>query len=76
MSNFERRWWCCNGRANQLIAPEETLSSKNRYQLLIEEIFFSHFSKGKTDFQFKREEIEKHAARLGIKLPKNLETSV
>lgn len=46
--------------------------SSNRYRLLIEKIFFSHWSNGVTDFEFAREEIETFAASLDIKLPKNL----
>jgi len=44
----------------------------NRYRILIEKIFFSHWSKGVTDFEFAREEIETFAAKLKIQLPKNL----
>ncbi len=43
-----------------------------RCDQLIETIFFSHYKLGKTDFPFKRDEIESAAAKLGIKLPKNL----
>jgi hypothetical protein len=45
---------------------------KNRYERLIEAIFFSHFSPGITQFDFKREEIERYAKKLRIKLPKNV----
>jgi hypothetical protein len=48
------------------------MNKPNRYNQLIEAIFFSHFEKGKTEFVFHREEIEATAASLGIKLPKNL----
>jgi hypothetical protein len=44
----------------------------NRYKVLIESIFQSHWSKGATEFEFAREEIETFATKLGIKLPKNL----
>jgi len=44
----------------------------NRYRILIEKIFFGHWSKGVTDFEFAREEIETFAAKLKIQLPKNL----
>jgi hypothetical protein len=44
----------------------------NRYSKLIEAIFFAHYRKGTTDFTFQREEIERHAAELKIRLPKNL----
>ena len=48
------------------------MSKKNRYTKLIEAIFFSHYSPGVTGFHFEREEIERHAKKLRIKLPKNL----
>lgn len=44
----------------------------NRYKLLIEPIFFNHWSEGKTQFEFAREELETTAAEMEIKLPKNL----
>ena len=42
------------------------------YVSIIEKIFFDHFKKGASDFEFEREEIEKAALTLGVKLPKNL----
>lgn len=45
---------------------------KNRYKLMIERIFFQHWSKGLTQFDFARIEFEGVAAELDIKLPKNL----
>ncbi len=45
---------------------------KNRYEQIIEAIFFSHYSKHVAEFEFERKEIEKHAARLRVQLPKNL----
>jgi hypothetical protein len=44
----------------------------NRYSLILEKIFFAHFKKGDSIVSFEREEIEQAAAKLGIKLPKNL----
>jgi hypothetical protein len=46
--------------------------SLNRYRVLIECIFFSHWKSGETDFVFERAEIESHAAEQEIKLPKNI----
>jgi hypothetical protein len=46
--------------------------SPNRYQLLIEGVFFDGFRKGATKFEFAREDLEAKAQQLGIKLPKNL----
>jgi len=48
------------------------MRAKNRYEQLIEAIFFEHYSEGTEAFEFKRVEIEEQAKRLGVKLPKNL----
>jgi hypothetical protein len=45
---------------------------ENRYKVLIERIFFNHWTKGATEFEFEREEIEAVAKELDIALPKNL----
>lgn len=44
----------------------------NRYRVLIEKIFLSHWKKGTKEFTFPRIEIESAAEELKIKLPKNL----
>ena len=44
----------------------------NRYQVLIQKIFFSHYVKGATEFEFVREELEQGAAELGIPPVKNI----
>jgi len=44
----------------------------NRYSKIIEHLFFSHFAEGMREVVFEREEFEQVAAKLGIKLPKNL----
>ncbi len=44
----------------------------NRYQALIEKIFFDHYSEGKTALDFTRQEIKDAATHLGIALPDNL----
>lgn len=44
----------------------------NRYKILIDRIFFSHWKEGVTDFEFARDELETKAAELEMKLPKNL----
>lgn len=46
--------------------------TQNRYQQIIERIFFSHYRPGLTQVDFSREEFESTAADLGIRLPKNL----
>lgn len=48
--------------------PNET----NRYQAIIEKIFFDHYEEGRTSLDFVRTEIEDAAGVLGVKLPKNL----
>lgn len=46
--------------------------SANRYKVLIENIFLSHWTNGLKEFEFEREEIESLASQLEIKLPKNI----
>src|SRR3990167_3916286 len=46
--------------------------AQNRYQALIEGIFFDHWQKGTTSFEFARPEIEAKAAALNIELPRNV----
>lgn len=43
----------------------------NRYDMLMVQIFKSHFKKGVTEFEFTRQDIENTAAALKIVLPKN-----
>ena len=45
---------------------------KNRYNALIEAIFFDHYQFGLTEFEFARPEIKSTADQLGIVLPDNL----
>lgn len=45
---------------------------QNRYEVLIERIFFNHWQSGLTEFEFERTELEVVAKELGIELPKNL----
>ena len=45
---------------------------QNRYSMIIEKIFFSHYKKGLREVDFEREEIVKFAKELNIELPKNL----
>ncbi|MEE1655692.1 endonuclease [Microvirga sp. CF3062] len=47
-------------------------ASRNRYQALIEKIFFDHYTKGATSLDFTRQEIKDAAAHLKIVLPDNL----
>lgn len=47
--------------------PEE-----NRYNAIIEKIFFDHYSSGQTSFEFQRSEIKDAAEHLQITLPDNL----
>jgi hypothetical protein len=47
-------------------------SAKNRYEILIERIFFDHWVEGITEFEFERSEVEIHAKKEGIALPKNI----
>jgi len=45
---------------------------KNRYSLIIEDIFFNSYSLETKEIPFSRENIEETATKLNIKLPKNL----
>ena len=47
-------------------------ADNNRYKVLIERVFFDHWTTGVAQFEFERIEIEVHAEKEGIKLPKNL----
>jgi len=44
----------------------------NRYQQLIEKIFFDNYKKGKKEVSFHRHDFESSAKELNLKLPKNL----
>ncbi len=44
----------------------------NRYSAIIEKIFFAKYKKGMRQVPFEREEIETFAAKLNVKLPKNI----
>ena len=44
----------------------------NRYQALIEKIFFDHYKAGATEFEFDREELENGATELGFARVKNI----
>lgn len=46
--------------------------SRNRYQALIEKIFFDHYSDGESALDFTRQEIKDAATDLGVTLPDNL----
>jgi hypothetical protein len=49
------------------------MTKKNRYVEIIEAIFREHFvSRGEGEFYFRRDEIERQARKLHVKLPKNL----
>lgn len=44
----------------------------NRYEKLIEKIFFNHYRSGETEFEFVREELEHSAPELGFASVKNI----
>ncbi len=46
--------------------------SRNRYDRLIENVFFKNYDQGASEVTFAREEFEPVAKELGVKLPKNL----
>lgn len=47
-------------------------SKSNRYQTLIENIFFDHYAEGVSSFEFSRDDIIAKARQLEMKLPRNL----
>src|SRR5579872_3077054 len=44
----------------------------NRYDILILQVFRKNYKTGDTEFEFDRSELEHHASKQGIALPKNL----
>ncbi len=50
----------------------KSLKRVNRYSAIIEKLFFSKYKNGMRQVPFEREELEKFAAKLKVKLPKNL----
>jgi hypothetical protein len=48
------------------------MASSNRYNAIIEKIFFDHYEAGATSFEFARQEIKDAADHLNIVLPDNL----
>lgn len=50
----------------------ERAQRPNRYKILIERLFFSHWVEGVTEFEFARGELETMANELEMELPKNL----
>jgi hypothetical protein len=47
-------------------------NTQNRYEQLIEKVFFDHYTAGQSTVPFRRTDIEDAARHLGIHLPKNL----
>src|ERR1035437_2771786 len=48
------------------------MPTPNRYNQIIEKIFFDHFAEGLIDFEFQREEFRDAAIALGVRPPDNL----
>ena len=48
------------------------VKKRNRYEKIIEDIFFNYFKEGTKELTFSRQDIVSAANKLGIKLPKNL----
>ena len=44
----------------------------NRYQVLIEKVFFDHYTSGATEVKFERDELIAAAKKLKVELPKNV----
>ena len=52
--------------------PDGPVPETNRYKILIEKIFFDHWSKGETEVGFVRDEIKQKAKQFDIELPDNV----
>ena len=48
------------------------IDGPNRYKLLIESIFFDHWSKGVEEFEFHRDDLKNKCKELAVPLPDNL----
>lgn len=53
-------------------AAQQSRKKLNRYAVIIEKIFFSKYKHGMREVPFEREEMETYAAKLKVRLPKNL----
>jgi hypothetical protein len=51
---------------------KETTGETNRYKVIIEKIFFDHWKKDATGFEFERSEIKRNADALKVKIPDNV----
>lgn len=60
-----------NKRSRRVVVKPVS-SETNRYKVLIERIFFDHWEKGATEFEFVRDEIKSKADQLKIELPDNV----
>jgi DNA modification methylase len=59
--------------SNKRVLPvKKNDEKKNRYNQLIEKVFFKHYKEGDRAVEFLREDFEPLAKELGIRLPKNL----
>ena len=54
------------------MADLSTPKKLNRYQQIIERIFFWHYKDGHREVLFERPDMQRAARELGIELPKNL----
>jgi hypothetical protein len=52
--------------------PSRPATRVNRYSAIIEKLFFSKYEKGMREVTFERVEMEEYAAKLKVRLPKNL----
>lgn len=57
---------------SQRVSGKPARPETNRYKVLIEHIFFDHWKKGTSEFEFVRDEIKSNADRLKIELPDNV----
>lgn len=64
--------WSGRNKKSFGIAQGSNMPSNNRYNAIIEQIFFDNYIEGADEVSFTREEITSAAGKLNIKLPKNL----
>ena len=64
--------WLGNSKKSFSITQGSNMPASNRYNAIIEQIFFDNYIENATEVSFTREEIVSAAGKLNIKLPKNL----
>lgn len=69
---FPVNGWCQEPQGTYMTKKQSSETKPNRYEAIIEDLFFSKYKKGAREVAIERTEFESCAKKLGIKLPKNL----